>query len=138
MGNWLRCKVHHRKSQIMKVITVTILQDQNKLKITRPENLFLNLKFLCCKWGENFSKLSAYMCVIQGPAVGAKILRKPEGVCTSFLADTPPKQASSTVFDPRRSATRTLRSRIFGPKFISAMHCRKNRAESVQPMQIRR
>jgi hypothetical protein len=33
------------------------------LKTTRPENLFLNLKFLCCKWGENFSKLSAYMCV---------------------------------------------------------------------------
>jgi hypothetical protein len=37
---------------------------------------------------------------IQGPAIAAKILWKPDGVCTSFLADTPPKQASSTVFDP--------------------------------------
>ena len=27
-------------------------------------------------------------------------MQKPDGVCTSFLADTPPKQASSTVFDP--------------------------------------
>ena len=27
-------------------------------------------------------------------------MRKPDGVCTSFLADTPPKQASRTVFDP--------------------------------------
>ena len=24
----------------------------------------------------------------------------PDGVCTAFPADTPPKQASSTVFDP--------------------------------------
>ena len=39
---------------------------------------------------------------------------------------------------PRRSATRTIRTRTFGPKFISAMHCRKNRAESAQHMQSRR
>ena len=51
MGNWLRCKVHYRKSQIMKVVAVIIYHDWNKLKTTRPENLFLNLKFLCCKWG---------------------------------------------------------------------------------------
>ncbi len=46
------------------------------------------------------------------------------------------RQAPSLT--PRRSATRTLRSRIFGPKFISAMHCRKKLAESVQHMQSRR
>ncbi len=46
------------------------------------------------------------------------------------------RQAPSLT--PRRSATRTLRSRIFGPKFISAMHCRKKRGESVQHVQSRR
>jgi hypothetical protein len=46
------------------------------------------------------------------------------------------RQAPSLT--PRRSATRTLRSRIFGPKFISVMPCRKKRAESVQHMQSRR
>jgi hypothetical protein len=39
---------------------------------------------------------------IQGPAIAAKILWKPNGQCTSFLADTLPKQASSTVFDPQQ------------------------------------
>ena len=33
-------------------------------------------------------------------AIAAKILRNPGGQCTSVLADTPKKQAFSTVFDP--------------------------------------
>ena len=32
-------------------------------------------------------------------AIAAKILRNPGGQCTSVLADTPKKQACSTVFD---------------------------------------
>ncbi len=39
---------------------------------------------------------------------------------------------------PHRSATLTLESCIFSPKFISAMHCLKNPAESVQHIQSRR
>ncbi len=71
---------------------------------------------------------------IHGPAIAAKVLWTPDGVCTVFLADTPPKQASST---PHRSATRTLGSGLFSPKFIPVMHCRKNPAESVQHIQSR-
>ena len=37
---------------------------------------------------------------IDQAAISAKISREPDGVCTSFLADTPPKQALSTVFAP--------------------------------------
>ena len=33
-------------------------------------------------------------------AITAKILRNPGGQCTSVLADTPKKQAFSTVLDP--------------------------------------
>ena len=33
-------------------------------------------------------------------AIAAKILRNPGGHCTSVVADTPKKQAFSTVFDP--------------------------------------
>ncbi len=39
---------------------------------------------------------------------------------------------------PRRSATRTILTSTFGPKFISAKHCWKNRAKSAQHMQSRR
>lgn len=50
---------------------------------------------------------------IQGAAIAAKILRKPDGVCTSFLADTPPKQVSSTVFDsPQVSDTEATEQHI--------------------------
>ena len=35
-----------------------------------------------------------------GASISAKILRNPVGRCTSVLADTPLKQAFSTVFDP--------------------------------------
>ncbi len=37
---------------------------------------------------------------IEQAAIAAKILWKPDGVCTSFIANTPPKQALSTVFAP--------------------------------------
>ncbi len=39
---------------------------------------------------------------IQGPGIGAKVLWKLNGVCTSFLAYSPPTPAStwSTVFEP--------------------------------------
>jgi hypothetical protein len=53
---------------------------------------------------------------IHGPAIAAKKLWTPNGMCTSFLADTLPKQASSTVFDPPQVSNADARERHIQPK----------------------
>ncbi len=53
---------------------------------------------------------------VHGPAIAAKILWTTYGVCTAFLADTPPKQASSTVFDPPQVSNSDAREQHIQPK----------------------
>ena len=111
----------------------------NSYNSNNSNNIFLSIStHKSGIWGWILGLTGGKHLYIQGPAIAAKILRKPDGVCTSFLADTLRNRRQAPSLTPCWSATRTLRSRIFGPKFISAMHCQKNRAELVQPMQIRR
>ena len=52
---------------------------------------------------------------------------------------TPPRNRRlAPSLKPRSYTTGTLRSRIFSPKFILPMHCRKNQVELLQGSQSRR
>jgi len=66
-------------------------------------------------------------------------------LCESSMVCVPPfwltplqHRREVPSLNPRRSATRTIRNRTLGTKFICAMHSRKNQAESVLHMQSRR